>query len=160
MRSSLAKNMCYVLYASSGKPLPVIPGPDWDAIRSNWPDGAPTLVAEPIRAEDEAVLHHLPGPNKIYIGSFEGCGCGFNRAVLDDEEQDTDEMEGKELILAVQSRQRLRDYIIQNNVDTLYGCWSGDESLPVERSIEITPETIIDRAFAFPERCLMKITKC
>jgi hypothetical protein len=153
--------MCYLLYLGADTELPLIPSPGFESLRESWPHGAPPLIVEPLREEVLAVKRHFPEAHVVYAGSFESCGCGFNRCVVDlgflneEEQKEEDEL----VALSVGSRKALHDYVRDHGVSTLYGCWAGDEELPSEDEREVPLESLADRTFELPERVKMTIRR-
>ena len=148
--------MCYLLYLGSEQELPLLPGPDWELIKADFPARAPRLIIEPVAEREAAVANHFNEKYVVYAGSFMGCGCGFNHCVPNDEqynEQDDDE----ETMMSLFSREALCSYITSNKVSSIYGCWDGDQSNQAEGEIDVTTDILLDRSFEFPEKIKVRI---
>ena len=68
----------------------------------------------------------------VYLGAYEGCGCGFGKG-------------------GEQGRQSLDSLctFLEEQLETvaeleLYGCWLGDEEEPPEERREVTPEQLVE----------------
>ena len=148
--------MCYVLFLGAESLPQLHPSPDWEALKGDWPSSAPRLVIEELTQNDIAVRQHFDEEFVVYAGSFEGCGCGFNRCTIDEnfEEDDKDLLESR---ISLESRFALSKYISEYRVTTIYGCWNGDESLPIISAASIALDRLLDRNFAFPERVRLQI---
>lgn len=142
-----------MLYLGSDHELPLLPSPDWESIKEGFPANAPHLIIESIHKDKADVMRHFKEKHILYAGSFEGCGCGFNRCVPDIGIPEDDE----ESRVSLRSRETLCEYIARHKVSSLYGCWDGDQSLPKEGEIDVTIETLLDRSFEFPERIMMSV---
>ncbi len=139
--------MCMVLYVAADKPLPLI----------TWDENNPKFHVTELNEYSAGVRKQFSKPYVYYLGSDQGCGCGFSygQFVNDDEE-----LESRESVL------RLSKYLSQAVALAgpleLYSCWSGDEEEPPEFQEVVTSEEIPDEiggeAFSFQEREFIKIT--
>jgi hypothetical protein len=59
--------MCMVVYLAADAPLPLI---SWDA-------QAPAFHVKALGSRDDPVRARFSKPHVYYVGSHEGCGCGF-----------------------------------------------------------------------------------
>lgn len=134
--------MCYVLYLASDRPGPTI---DWN----------PEARAFHVKSEDpalETVRPRFTRPHVAYLGSDDGCGCGFRRdpswvPVMED---------GTASLSQQRNHRQLHDYLAALLADQpsveLFGCWSGDEGLPEETCRTASVTEITDPGFWFAER--------
>jgi hypothetical protein len=132
--------MCLVLYIASDRKLPVI---DWD-------EAAPSFYVNPNDPDASNAAAHFTKTNMAYVGSDNGCGCGFRSEhdyMIDDPEQ---------IASRTDNQKRLHDYVAACLADEtsveLYSCWSGDESLPLEHDRTILLSELLSDDFAFLER--------
>ncbi len=149
-----------MLYIGSDNELPLINPEDWKNINTqedNWMSIVKAISIEELKDNEISVKDKFKEKHVVYAGSYEGCGCGYSHCLIDDE--DAIEDNPFELDASIRSRKALYDYVKENKITTMYGCWAGDESLPAEEEIKINLEIIIDRKFAFKEKVIMKIIK-
>jgi hypothetical protein len=128
-----------MLYIASDEPLPTIP----------WRDEEPAFNVCTLEewGAGRAVLRHFHKLHMYYVGSYQGCGCGFQGNFEP----------------AVGQRRELRDYltraIAQSGAIELYSCWAGEEGAEPEERAFIRVEAIADPDFSFEERVLLEITR-
>ena len=149
--------MCFVLYIGTDEPLPTTP----------WDEKNRHLNTEDLGEHDEAVAKHFSKAQTKYLGSDQGCGCGFRHVTLQNggwpeewnigRNPDYDGSEEEPI------HQELYDFISallsSNQSIELYGCWDGDFADPFEHSEEIDFERLLDRTFFFRERGFYTVTK-
>jgi hypothetical protein len=131
--------MCLVAYIAASKPLPLIA----------WRPEARAFHVADRDAGAVTVRSQLALPFVYYVGSHEGCGCGFNRDSVAD--ADPAQLAETRKTLAA-----LGDYL-QAAVAAvgpleLYTCWNGDESEPVERRLTVPVSAFGPEMTWFPER--------
>ncbi len=139
--------MCMMYHLGTEQHVPLIP----------WDETEPKFCSEPIAEDSSAVLQQFSLPNVIYIGSSEGCGCGFRYTswegngwidVIDDENDSQTDHEA------------LVQFIQENNAGSfveLYACWDGDYNNKAESVEEIYLADILKMDFRFRERGLYRI---
>ncbi len=139
--------MCLVLYMSSERERPTIP----------WDEKAPRFH---VKSEDSAARKarpHFTKKNVYYLGSDNGCGCGFKR------ETDYADDESEGLASKQDNQKLLRDYIeaclVNEEFVELFSCWSGDEAKPVESRRDVALADLVSRDFFFSERQLTRVFK-
>lgn len=122
-------------------------------------------------AADAPVRARLTTPYVQYVGSHEGCGCGFNSADLawDGLTRLSDvtplvealsEDERGALAAQQRSRVRLRDLVETALADgpvEVYGCWDGDESLEATGEASVDPSHFTEVLAPIEERVLYRI---
>jgi hypothetical protein len=117
-----------------------------------WDKAAPAFyVASVGDNELERVRNKLPHRNLRYLGSHNGCGCGFRSyrdGILISEKADATDTNGDHFALT----QYLRELPSSSRQSQIFGCWSGDEGEPVEFERTIAPEEILNPNFGFKER--------
>ena len=112
--------MCLVVYVGCMAPLRLV----------QWTDTAPAFNVRPLAVHEEPVRRLLPLTYLALLGAHTGCGCGF---IMDGADEPAD---------VRRSRESLARYVIEaigNGPTELYVCWNGDEALPSERHLTITP---------------------
>ena len=139
--------MCMMLYLASDKPLPLVA----------WDENNPSFHVQELHESSASVRKQFSKPCVYYLGSDQGCGCGFSygQFVNDDEE-----LKSRDSVL------RLSKYLSQAveiaGPLELYSCWHGDEETTPEFNEVVTfeeiPSEIGGEAFAFREREFIKIT--
>lgn len=107
--------MCFVLYMASDRARPEIERNEAEPafyVKRNDPDA-------------ESARKQFTKKNVYYLGSDQGCGCGFQQE-YDSMNDDSKERESKG-----ENQRRLALYLAECLSDEesieLFGCWSGDE---------------------------------
>jgi hypothetical protein len=134
--------MCHVLYMASGKERPLV---SCDDSRRGFH----------VRHGAEVALPHLTKPHLHYLGSDQGCGCGFQHLPLD-------MMEDEEQRATVKTNQEgLARYLSSCLADEesieLFTCWNGDESHPLEHRRDIHVSDLLKDDFEFMEKELVTV---
>lgn len=153
-----SSKMCYVLYIGAKNALPEIAPQDFtliDTTDEQWPEKAVAFSVTRLSEFEEPSRKHFRESCVMNAGSFEGCGCGFNGCVIREWEEpkppSAHELAGR------RSREKLTEYVKANKVTSLYGCWSGDESLPLVGHESISIARLSDLSFEFPERVMLSL---
>ena len=98
---------------------------------------------------------HFHKPHLYYVGSDEGCGCGFQRE--HDRLSETPEERGRTRA----NQENLADYLRQCLEDEeeieLYGCWSGDEGEEATSERDLPLDSLLSDSFAFVESQRIRI---
>jgi len=138
--------MCFVLYMASDRERAVIP---WDEKNLNFH----------VTANDSDALkasQHFTKKNIYYLGSDNGCGCGFRR------ETDGYIDDPKELASKAENHRNLHNYLKECLKDEqtieLFSCWSGDETDKVEHRQEIALSDLLRPEFIFLEHQFTIVT--
>ena len=106
--------MCRVAYMASGVSLPLLP----------WNEADPAFhVAELASDEDRKVVVQFSKPHVYYLGSHEGCGCGFP---MEDEEKEEEER-GKSQETLSRLVKYLEGALSHQDTVELYICWEGEQ---------------------------------
>lgn len=132
--------MCYVLYMASDRPRPVIA----------WEEASPAFCVSVSDEGIAAARSQLGKAHVHYLGSDQGCGCGFageHSWMDEDPEQQAATRENQRRLAAY-----LADCLADEDHVELFGCWSGDEEQPRVRSREIAVEDLLDQEFHFIEK--------
>lgn len=151
-----------MLYLASRNPLPEILSPDWQLLdfdAQDWASKAPRLVVSCLSETNCGVDTQFIERNVVNAGSYEGCGCGFNYCTDNAVTEASDLVADKFAPVAMESRVALADYVEQNGVSSIFGCWAGDEILTKVAEVEVSLAQLRDVAFPLPERVLMRIKR-
>ena len=140
-------HMCFCLYVGTEVPVPTIPYDNNDR----------KLNTEDLNEHEKMVAIHFTKPHHKYIGSDEGCGCGFRNVWFSDGGWPEESMIGEENYTGEREQpnhQQLYDFlkeILATNQDIeLYGCW--DISEPTEGQTILQLSAILDMQFYFRDR--------
>ena len=138
--------MCMMVYLAADQPLRTIP----------WVEAAPAFNTSSLAPDEERVRCHLQGNHVLYVGSYEGCGCGFQldsdaRAFLDREELDCRERSLRAFA------QYLREELARVGTIHLFACWDGDQDASPEHRRALTPSALEDSTFSFLQKELSTI---
>jgi hypothetical protein len=134
--------MCHVLYMASDKERPLV---SWDEARRGFH----------VRPWDGVALPHLTKPHIRYLGSDQGCGCGFQHvplSMIEEEEQRTIVKNNQEGLARY-----LRDCLADEESIELFTCWYGDESQPLEHRRKIRVGELLEDDFGFEEKELIVV---
>lgn len=142
--------MCYVLYIGTDHPLPTIP----------WDENDRKLNTADLKDYDFEIAVHFTKPHQKYLGSDQGCGCGFRNVSFQNGEWPEETMIGTEGYTGEDQQpihQQLHDFIanLLTGEDTtveLYGCWEGNANEPSAGGETILLSRQLDKAFHFRER--------
>jgi len=125
--------MCLAVYVASSEALPLIA----------WNQHAPSFYVEEIKVDDEVVRRQFTLPHVYYVGSHEGCGCGFFK----------EGRVGEELDLAQEDYRRLAKYLREaqrREADLeLFTCWEGDQGRSPGYRETLTPADLEDADYEF-----------
>lgn len=134
--------MCLAVYAAAPRPLPLVP----------WDDDAPGFfVLETV--PDDPARRRFPWPHVYFVGSAEGCGCGFaygpqvTRDAAADARARADVAALRRWVAAAAAQGPVQ----------LYPCRDGDQALPERERTAMTPEQLGGDAFDLPERVLLEL---
>ena len=132
--------MCYVLYMASERVRPSI----------KWDDAHPAFYVSSDDLDCIRAKEQFKKQSVHYLGSDNGCGCGFQR------ENDWLNDDPKERESKRENQRRLAAYITECLHDEesveLYGCWSGDEGASPVRHREIGVGELLAEQFFFIEK--------
>ncbi len=129
--------MCLMLWIGTEQPVPPIPCAADPRLETCYCEVREIAADAPVRAR-------FTSPHVTYVGSHQGCGCGFNSSRFE-WEGFTDAAEAMTLIDAMRDEER-EEFLAQNHsreylamlVSTalrhgkvdIYMCWAGDEDEP------------------------------
>ncbi len=140
--------MCMVVYIASDYALPT----------SAWDEARRRFYVTALSEGDEPVRRQFSKPCVYYVGSHEGCGCGFQYG-----EHEWLEEDPVALAAAQDSRRCLVEFLSvalqhQPTVE-LFACWSGDEAAPPEHHGTARPLDLIRGRTFFRERELLVMSE-
>jgi hypothetical protein len=140
--------MCMMVYVASDYPLPTLA---WDEARPGF------HVAE-LSDRDEPVGRQFSKPCVYYVGSHEGCGCGFQYGQYEGIEVDP-----AELTAARDSRRRLSEFLAvalqHQSVVELFACWDGDQAAEPEYRGRMRPSDLVRDRTDFREKEWLAVTE-
>lgn len=125
--------MCYVVYLGTDQSLKTF----------KWEKEKPAFYVEEVVEKDRVLIkQYFSKSNIYYIGSHEGCGCGF---AYDDEDLDVNDADDladnesrKESVRRFNS---LLEMILQkSNQIEIFLCWDGDQGLELEKTDVVKKE--------------------
>lgn len=128
--------MCLALYLFTHDELP----------ESQWSEANPTTWIQPTSDQDAGVREWIEGDERIYyLGSYEGCGCGWAKIDEHDEPSDREKK--------TQDRQKLSKLVsaLESTGSWLVICWEGDQGGALLERTPLAPREIEDPDFEFEE---------
>ena len=139
--------MCMTLYLASTSKLPFI----------ELDRKFPSFYTKELDQSEQNVRTHFSMENVLYVGSDQGCGCGFRHAIIDGnewlavtEEDDSSQDNHTKLVEYISSN-------IKQGIVEISSCWNGEvDKLPINRE-EIKLEELNNENFHFKERGLYRI---
>lgn len=142
--------MCRVYYLGTDGPAPLTP---------QWSESNPSFHVTAIGdTEAAAVAGKLQQKYRVYIGSRDGCGCGFR--TLEEAQYSSQPTEERD---TTKDHAALAAYLAalppSETPIQIFGCWSGDENLPVVHTRNFRLSDIIDPEFGFQEREILTLIK-
>ena len=133
--------MCLAVYIASNKELALIP----------WVEAKPSFNILPLSKEEIPVKKQFSLEFVYYVGSHQGCGCGFFK----------EGEAGEELAEVEESYKKLATYIIKAKENgasiQLFSCWEGDQTSKVENKEKINESTLNEKQFEFKEKWYYEI---
>lgn len=139
--------MCLMVFLASARSPPSVP----------WNGQIPSFHTAELSVEDEPVRVHFPGLQVTYLGSHEGCGCGFNGL-----DPDLDH-EPEELVASTESVARLRDYlgeVLKTHLRVwIYSAWSDELGEPTLSSRIVGLAEFSPGEFYFRNRELLELRR-
>ncbi len=160
--------MCLLLWVASEQPIPLV-----SLVDPQTPDPENGYHRIDDVATDAPVRARFSLPHLRYVGSHEGCGCGYNSSELawtglvrvDDitplyeamssEERESFDAEQK-------SRKRLRAIVeraLAVGAVEVFACWSGDEVDPATSERDVEPSYFTEYAEPIEERVRYRVVR-
>ncbi len=143
--------MCFLLYMSTDADIPTIA----------WDEHKRKLNTAELTEYEKGITRHFTKTNIKYIGSDQGCGCGFRYVRLEGAGGGwpSECMIGSKYYTGQPEQpmhQQLHDFLkkyLDAGYDVeLYGCWDGEFSEASEGHKNICIADILDKRFFFRER--------
>jgi hypothetical protein len=131
--------MCLVVYLASRMPLPEIA----------WTPAAPGFHVKATDDGASRVRGQMASSHVYYMGSHEGCGCGFDPGTANPNHPA--EFKATRHTLEALGRY-LRAAVAANGEVELYTCWDGDEAVPAEHRLTVSVGFFGPAMAWFPER--------
>ncbi len=140
--------MCMMVYIASDCPLPT----------SEWDKAQPRFHVIELNERDEPVRLQFSKPCVYYVGSHEGCGCGFQYGQYEGIEDDP-----AQLASAQESRRLLAEFVsnalLHQPTVELFACWDGDQGAVPEHRVCLRPLDLIQKHTFFREKELLIISE-
>ena len=138
--------MCMAIYISTDRSLPTIP----------YDEGNRKLNTEDITDNEKTLKNLFSKPNIKYVGSDQGCSCGFRHAIIHNDSWL--DVVDDETPFDNSNHVNLVDLIKKNTTDgktvEILACWEGDQNEPILHQQTIKLSDILDKDFHFKERGL------
>ena len=132
--------MCLAVYLASNLELQP----------SSWSERQPGYYLERVKP-GKVVCRLFSLPYVYYVGSHEGCGCGFLKDGEVGEELELHQANYWALVKCIKEAQSRGANI------ELYACWEGDQSLEPVAVEAFTPSTLGEPEFQFSERHFINV---
>ena len=133
--------MCLAVYIASNKQLPLIP----------WVEKDPSFCVIELAKNENGVKKQFSLEHVYYVGSHEGCGCGFFK----------EGEVGEELAKVEGNYNNLSTYILNakenNSRIELFSCWEGDQTSKVEMKEKISENSLKEKQFEFKEKWFYEV---
>lgn len=130
--------MCRMVYIGSERPLDLVP---WDA-------SAPGFHVCALGERDAAVRAQFRFASVYYVGSHEGCGCGFQLGEYPEFEDDDAPAKRENL-------QRFASYLTsqieRGRKLEIFACWDGGQGAPPDRRRSLSPSDMLCDRFFFSD---------
>lgn len=141
--------MCFVLYIGTDEPVRTIA----------WDERDRKVHTRELAEHDAGVARHFAKAHVTYVGSDQGCGCGFRHVMFQNGEWPEESMPGDDRDAAEETRrnheqlhQFLKAELERSGEVELYGCWDGDFAEPSAGCGTLQVDRILDPGFHFRER--------
>jgi hypothetical protein len=134
-------------------------GCDFNApLSPRWAEKKPAFyIGIPSQDEIDRVRTKLPHTHIRYLGSHEGCGCGFRSELngylvqREGEEAQVEAADHAALVAYLKALPR------EGRPAQIFGCWNGDETEAIAHQRECAIEELAAPEFAFRERELITL---
>ncbi len=146
--------MCFSLFIGADNPIPLIP----------WNEDDKRVYSQNLSEYELPIQGHFSKQHIGYIGSDQGCGCGFRHVTFQNGEWPEESMsdseeysDGDKQPNHIQLECILIGLLQTADSIELYSCWDGDFAEPSGGSSQLLLSSIVDNHFAFRERFLYSI---
>ena len=138
--------MCIMVYVASDYPLPT----------TAWNQAHPAFHVVDVPEGDAPVRCQFSKPCVYYVGSHEGCGCGFQYGEYEGFEVEVDLPDKRN------SRRLLSEFLSaalrhQQEVE-LFACWDGDQAIKPEYRARLQPADLLHTRSFFREKELIVVS--
>jgi len=146
VRLLLSWYMCMMVYIAADEPLPLI----------EWQENVSIFCVMELSEDEKLVRRQFSKPFVYYLGSYEGCSCGFsyNNEPIEDEDDRRGDAVARESVR--QLSKYLSDAVRRGSVE-MYACWDGDQEAEPEERLEVGADFFGGEAFAFKEKQFFKV---
>jgi hypothetical protein len=138
------------IYISTDKPIPTIPYDEKNRM----------LNTEDVTDSEETFKNIFSKSNIKYVGSDQGCGCGFRHAIIHNDNW-LDVVDDDETAFDNSNHINFVDLITKSNEDgktfEILACWEGDQNEPILYRETIKLADILNTDFHFKERGLYTV---
>jgi hypothetical protein len=124
--------MCWALYLASDKELPQVP----------WDEARPSFNTQALSETEALVKSQFSLPNVIYLGSHQGCGCGFMSA---DKDEPKEKANRETTVHALSSY--LNAALQQGARLEMFLCWEGDQTQAPVAKKSVTTKDFLTQEF-------------
>ena len=142
--------MCFTIYIATNEVMPTI----------LYDESSRTLNTEDITEDEETLKNIFSLPNIKFVGSDQGCGCGFRHALLDGNNWLT-VLDEDQTNFDNSNHRNLVDFIVNNNITEkkieILTCWEGDHNEPLKSFETIQIQDLLKEDFYFKERALYTV---
>ena len=139
--------MCMMVYIAADMPLDLVA----------WDDLAPAFNVSALAPDEERVRRQFGKTHVVYVGSYEGCACGFQLGEYPPDGADSQEREHQRTSLR-EFADYLRREIHRVGPIELFACWDGDQEATPEHRRVLTPSALEQESFFFLEKELSAVT--
>lgn len=137
------------LYLATNTAMPSIP----------YDENNRQFNAEDIVDDEISLANVFSFPNIKFVGSDQGCGCGFRHVLLNG---DAWQKSYEEPTTDNRNHEHLVDFIIKNNKNEtsvqIFACWEGDHEEPIVFRDTVDIQKLLSMDFYFKERGLYTVT--
>jgi len=144
--------MCFTLYVAASKKLPL----------REWNKDKPGVHTANLQDYELGVLGRLSLPFALYVGSNQGCGCGFRHSIVDGQGWlPVIPSEKYELNAEQENHVGLWQYLtesLEGGSIEIYACWNSDVNECPDCIGHIRIEDITNSDFYFKEGWLYRMT--
>lgn len=117
---------------------------------AQWSERAPGFYLEQARKRDK-VVRQFALPHVYYVGSHEGCGCGF---IKEGEEGPEFEIHQANYLALTGL---IREAMARGASIELFACWEGDQAGRPESVESLPPSRLEDPGFQFKEKQFIRV---
>jgi hypothetical protein len=137
-----------MIYVAADNPLPMI----------EWQENVTPFSVVELSEDEKRVIRQFTKPFVAYVGSYEGCGCGFSY----DDSPIEDEDDARQDALSRESLKQLSEYLsnlVKSGSVELFACWDGDQEAEPEEKLTVTPDFFGGETFAFGEKQFLTVVQ-